>query len=530
MRQPNNTNFERMRFDAERQKLTDLEERSDKLRNMLEAQIEAAQNSNKVLMTENEALRKTFEAQIQSGNAKAEELEARCETLAALLAERTASEHQQYSEIKALSTALRSQAEAERASANAFEARCEALSETLRTQAETDVEVLNKVTLLQDQLRSDADRAREKASAIDVELTQLAQRIENADIASYSPERLRSFISPALTGALRQAGQDKPGELANTLAPHIIGTIKTEILNSEDELVEAIYPRMGLLIKLAIAKAMEDLNRKVDDALPFDRWIAALKGRLTGTPPIGWLLEDGTTFIVKEAMLIERQSGVLLAVERSTSDTLKDGNPDEDLMAGMIAALQGFASEAYGATGAGDLRRFSFTEDTVYLRGTPTQLMALRCSGIASPEIEARMDELLETALERMGNDTGDAALMLDDFNKPHDDNEGGVSGSKIMFGTLGIIALIVGLLWGHSAVTNAHEARRIATIEAVITDDMRLTAYPLAVTRQDRDSPFVISGLLPDRQSLDALKARLASSTATLNIELDIALVSGGN
>ena len=529
MRQPINPNFERMRLEAERQRLAELEERSSTLREMLEAQVEAAQQSNHALKAENSALKNALEAQANSGGAKAAELEARCEALAADLAERMAAERQQQAELKSLGASLRAQADVERETARALEARCEALAAQLTEQAETDAAAAEKLSTIHSSLTREAETAQGRAAKLETEIADLNGRLADADLASYDPERLRKFIAPALTGALRDAGHEDQDEMVSAIAPYIIGTVKTEILNSEDELVEAIQPRIGTLIRAAITQAVEDLNRKVDDALPVDRWIASAKGRLTGAPAAGWLLEDGNAFVVKEAMLIERQSGILLASERSTLDAGVTA-PDEDLMAGMIAALQGFASEAYGATGAGDLRRFSFTEDTVYLRGTPTKLLALRCSGVAPPEVESRVDDLLETALVRMRGDGGGDLLMLDDFNRAEPVDAGGASGSTIAGYALAAAAAVVALIWGHGFVNNAHETRWIASVEQAIAGDTRLTPYPLTVRRDENDAAIVVSGLVPDEAALKALEQRLDWNASPVPIKLDIALVSGAN
>lgn len=527
MRQPINPNFERMRLEAERQRLAELEERSGALREMMEAQVDAAQKSNDALKAENSALKNALEAQANSGGAKAAELEARYEALAADLAERLVAERQYKAELKSLHSSLKSQADVERATASELEARYEALTAQLDTQVESDKEAIQK---LRATFEADIKAAESKAAALESEISTLSGRLEDADLSSYEPERLRKFIAPVLTGALREAGHADRDEMSSAIAPYILGTVKSEILNSEDELVEAIQPRVGILIKMAMTQAIEDLNRKVDEAMPVDRWIAAAKGRLTGAPPAGWLLEDGNAFVVKEAMLIERQSGVLLASERSTLD-VSAASPDEDLMAGMIAALQGFASEAYGATGAGDLRRFSFTEDTVYLRGTPTKLLALRCSGVAPPEVEARVDELLETALERMlGEEGGDGVHLLDDFNTAGDTEPSGASGSTILAYALSGIVAVFALIWGHGAVTDAHESRWISSVEQAISGDARLSPYPLTVERDEEESAIVISGLVPDEAALRALEQRLDWSASPVPIILNIALVSGAN
>ena len=526
-----NPNFERMRAEAERQRLEALETQSAALTDMLRAQAEAARKDNDSLRTENAALRQAIDEQARSGSAKAADLEQRYEALGAQLVERLAAEKRQSADLDALNTSLKSQAETERATAAALEARCEALTVQLTSQAETDAEALAKLEELRAQLISEAEAANEKAQALEAEIGTLAGRVEEVDESFTQPERLRRAIAPVLSGALRDAGVEDHDPMASAIAPYIIDTIKSELLNSQDELVEAIHPRMGVLIAAAVSNAVAELNQKVDNALPIDRWMASAKGRLTGSPSAGWLLEDGNTFTVKEAMLIDRQSGVLLASERSVAEPGTE-NPDEDLMAGMIAALQGFASEAYGATGAGDLRRFSFTEDTVYLRGTPTKLLAVRCSGVAPPEIESRVDQLLETALDRLRDDgemTG-GMRMLDDFNSPIDPaNDDGPSASSIIGRTLAGVAAVVSLIWGQAAVNNAHESRWLASVERAVEGDHRLSPYPLDVAKEEGGEHFVVSGLLPDEAALVALNDRIEWSGSPIPVKLDVALVSGG-
>ena len=484
MRRPVNPNFERMRNEAERHRLEALETQSAALSDMLKAQAEIARKDNEVLRAENNALRQTISEHAKSGGEKTANLEERYEALGAQLVERVAADKRQDADLNALNESLSSQVETERSTTAALEA----------------------------------------------EIGALAGRVEEVDESLTQPERLRQAIAPILSGALRDAGVDDHDPMANAIAPYIIQTIKSELMNSQDELVEAIHPRLGVLIGAAVTNAVAELNRKVDNALPIDRWMASAKGRLTGSPSAGWLLENGSTFIVKEAMLIERQSGILLASERGAVDSDVE-NPDEDLMAGMIAALQGFASEAYGATGAGDLRRFSFTEDTVYLRGTPTKLLALRCSGVAPPEIEGRVDQLLETALERLQGDgewTG-GMRMLDGFDGQIDAaNDDGPSASAIIGRALAGVGAVIALVWGHGAVTNAHESRWFAAVQNAVEGDSRLSPYPLDVARHENGDSFIVSGLLPDEAALTALNDRIEWSGSPIPVTLDVALVTG--
>jgi len=295
-------------------------------------------------------------------------------------------------------------------------------------------------------------------------------------------------------------------------------------------LIEAIHPHLGVLISAAMKKTIEDLNRKVDEALPVDRWMASMKSRITGAPAAGWVLKGEQEFAVKDALLIDRHSGVLLASEQGPQD--QHDELDEDLIAGMIAALQGFASEAYGATGAGELRRFSFTEDTVYLRGTPTKILALRCSGVAPPEIEGKVDALLMAALERLRaeDDLPSEIFALEGLEPaPVFPVEAGPSASRMVGGGLAAAAAVAALVWGHGAVTDAHSERWVDAVAEAARADASLSAYPVTVAmdRDDRQTVSV-SGLLRDQAAFDALVERVGSAAVPLNVVYDIALIEG--
>lgn len=530
MRQPVNPSFERMRLEAERQRLAELEVQAETLAARLEEQTDAARRDRDALETQNRDLKQALDAQGQSGKSKTAELEARCAALDAELAARTAAAAEQKAELEALRQLLDVQVEAERATAAALEARCAALGDELEAQAQIDADAHAKLDELRTALSAEAGGAREKAAALAAQIESIDSRVTRVDESFSEPERLRSAIAPVLSGALRDAGQGGHDPMASAIAPYVVGTIRKEILNSEDELVEAIHPRLGVLITAAIAGAIEDLNRKVDEAVPIDRWMASIKGRLTGAPSAGFLLDSGETFMLKEAMLIERQSGVLLA--RELTEAAGDDGPDEDLMAGMIAALQGFAAEAYTATGAGDLRRVSLTTDTVYLRASPSKILAVRCSGVAPLEIERKIDALLVTALERLRDEDADPGkvLMLDDFNMPAAVEDDGVNASTIMGRGLGAIAATVACVWGSGAVQEAHEARWLASVEQAIAGDDRLGPFPLSAVQSPVDGSVRISGLLPDDAALDTLKQRLDWSAVPVPVTLDVALVSDTN
>lgn len=376
-----------------------------------------------------------------------------------------------------------------------------------------------------DRMRIEAELR--KLTALETELASLRERVgESSDVLA-DDTRLRAAVAPILSDAMREAGMEDHERMASAIAPYVVGTIHTEILNSQDELIEAIHPKLGVLIREAVANAVEELNRKVDEALPVDRWVAAAKARMTGAPAAGFMLNAQSRFAIREALLIERKSGELLAREHiGDADERSADELDEDLLASMIASLQQFATEAFGATGAGDLRRFSFTEDTVYLRTSPTKILAVRCNGVAPPEVEARIDNLLERALEE-ARSTGEysEALHLQEVYAEAPDKPD-ISASAILGRGLAAVATVILAFFAEGWIWGAHQARWATAVDEAVRADPVLEPYALRVELSGQGESVRVAGLLPDSEALERLKDRLGWVGSPLDIVFDIDVI----
>lgn len=81
-------------------------------------------------------------------------------------------------------------------------------------------------------------------------------------------ERLTESVAGIIDEALRRAEISKHSELSLSIAPLVVTTIKAELKNSQDEMVEALYPITGRLVKSYVASAIKDLtddmNRRLE--------------------------------------------------------------------------------------------------------------------------------------------------------------------------------------------------------------------------------------------------------------------------
>jgi F0F1-type ATP synthase membrane subunit b/b' len=132
----------------------------------------------------------------------------------------------------------------------------------------------------------------DRAARTEKSLHDLEEKVERSEIR-WNEAELRERVATILADTIREAGHTDHEALARAIAPHIIGTVRNEIGNAHPEIIEALSPRLGELIRAAVAKSVEDLQRQIDQAVPVDLWIATLKAkdpaRRSGVPGAGSL-------------------------------------------------------------------------------------------------------------------------------------------------------------------------------------------------------------------------------------------------
>ena len=178
------------------------------------------------------------------------------------------------------------------------------------------------------------------------------------------------------------------------MAPLVVTTIKAELKNSQDEMVEALYPITGRLVKAYVASAIKDLTEEMNRRLEQNPVMLRLQSLTTGRS-VGELALAGTQdFEILELFLIRRGSGELVAHWPEAA------SGREQLMSGVLAAVNAFANEAFAAD-EGALRQIDLGEEAVYLRGSQLYLLAAKCSGTAPKGVEQALDDAFLATIEK---------------------------------------------------------------------------------------------------------------------------------
>ncbi|MGI9421806.1 MAG: OmpA family protein [Hyphomicrobiaceae bacterium] len=332
-------------------------------------------------------------------------------------------------------------------------------------------------------------------------------------------ERFSTSVATVLDEALRVAEVDNHEEVARAMAPLVVQTIQFELRNSQDELVEVLYPITGRMVKAYVASAMSDLVRQLNRRVEQNGLMLRLRSMVSGRSVAELAITESQHLKVEELYLIRRGSGALVArwpaaTELSNSDVH---------MSGVLSAINDFASHAFQSDG-GNLRTFELDDFSVYLRASPMYLVAAKCRGVPPTGIDGIFDEEFLNLLTRLAEaeeTTGrQVAIGPPELAPLASEVEGRTSQIYVANETAGLafspfkallfliaVPLFAWLLW--SGYTSLQRQQVAGTARSIVDSFEQLRSYPIELDVGYRGRDITILGLVPD----EAFKARLTQS-----------------
>ncbi|NNC95771.1 MAG: cell envelope biogenesis protein OmpA [Chitinophagales bacterium] len=121
--------------------------------------------------------------------------------------------------------------------------------------------------------------------------------------------------------------------------------IKHQIKNSQDEVIEALYPIIGKLISRFIRSEFEKLREGIDqqmsEVVSTKKWKRKFRSWISGTKESDLLISEQHPPSIEEILIIQKDSGLLLG-SYSRNETV-----DQDMIAGMLTAIKAFVEDAF---------------------------------------------------------------------------------------------------------------------------------------------------------------------------------------
>ncbi len=361
----------------------------------------------------------------------------------------------------------------------------------------------------------------------------LSGRIDAVFDRAGTTERFQASVAAVLDGALRDAEVARHAEVAAAIAPLIVKTVKTEIHNSQDELVEVLYPATGRMVKAYVASAIKDLTDQINRQLTANPIMLRLNALTSGRSVGELAIADSQKLIVDDVFLIKRSTGELLGRWPAPTGTAAQDAADlsrDQVMSGVVTAINEFATEAFKAEGSA-LRQIDLGEALVYLRVSPTFLLVAKCSGSGPAGAEQIIDDEFLKLIDQHHSvldggagqpPTGDVTTMLQGVSGRlesriatwYDDQAVAGAGGKPLKIVLTLI-LVPLLFWLAWAAYGDYAARNVRAIAAnIVRANSEMRGYPHEFRVTDRGATLVVSGLVPTQavklSLIDQIKAVL--------------------
>ncbi len=217
------------------------------------------------------------------------------------------------------------------------------------------------------------------------ERKELAEKLEDLDDQLNSRDRLEEKVQPIL--------QDQQEHFKNNFpklfGPQITETISKQIKDSQDEVVEALYPIIGRMIKKYIASEIQKLSEKVDAqmelAFSWEGWKVRIKAWISGTPQSEAMMSQLIDPKIEEIFIIEKNSGLLMG------SFSKNQTVDQDMIAGMLTAIKAFVEDAF-AGGEQELDSIDYDNFKIVVKSFNSFFIAIVASGGMNAAFKDRID------------------------------------------------------------------------------------------------------------------------------------------
>jgi outer membrane protein OmpA-like peptidoglycan-associated protein len=361
-------------------------------------------------------------------------------------------------------------------------------------------------------------------------LADLNRRMDIVFERAGSTERFTSSVASVLDEALAQAEVERHNEVSHAIAPLIVQTIKTEIRGSQDELAEALYPSMGRMVSAYVISAIRDLMDEINRRLESNPFMLRLRSILTGRPVVELAFVEGQRLRVEELFLIRRGLGQLIG----HWPAINGPTAQDQRVSGILTAINEVANEAFDADKA-SLRRIDLGTSLIYLRASPTHLLAAKCRGVAPLSVERIIDEQFVEAVERLsavfngGTDPsapsravnyrlGELSASLEEAIAAQ---RAKLMPDRTMLSPAAVLVWAIGLLlagWIGWSVYAGYQTGKVRAIaEGVLAKEEALAGYPVHAVIEHRGQDVALSGLVPTTQAgqtaLTNLRAALPGS-----------------
>ncbi len=171
--------------------------------------------------------------------------------------------------------------------------------------------------------------------------------------------------------------------------------IDVRLKQSQDELINIIYPRLGLLIRKFIANEIKLIRERIDGQIERSPFAFLRRKRQTSAEILANTLQSS----IEEVYVISHESGLLLG-SASAGVTV-----DRDLVAGMLTAIKAFVEDAFKRTEE-ELQGIQYGSYQILIHNFYNYYIAVAIAGtLSDSESDLLTQNILEFAARELNRD-----------------------------------------------------------------------------------------------------------------------------
>jgi len=192
-------------------------------------------------------------------------------------------------------------------------------------------------------------------------------------------QKLEKNIGPIIEQRIDELRKKFPDEFG----PIITKTIRTQIEDSKDEMVDALYPIIGKLIKKYIQKEIELLVERIEKQMS-----STFRGNFFGgnKKEAQKAVRGAMAAELNDVFVIQNQSGLLIG------SYSKHKLVDRDMIAAMLTAIKQFVEDAF-SRGNQNLEWIEYETYKVYIITFKRISIACTLSGVPDREFKTRLED-----------------------------------------------------------------------------------------------------------------------------------------
>lgn len=231
------------------------------------------------------------------------------------------------------------------------------------------------------------------------EQKQLAQQVVELREDINTRQRLQQKVDPIIDEKLGYVREHFP----ELFGPALTQAIKQQIRDSREEVIDALYPIIGKLIKkylvVELTALSEKIDRQIEQAFSWDMWVAHIKAWASGRSLGKEIIVQAMAPALEEVFVIEQHSSLLLGSYSRQNIT------DRDMIAGMLTAIKGFVKETSAREGQ-NLEVVEYETYQILIKNFPTFYVAITVSGVVTTEYKQHLDDLVLEFVHEVLNPT----------------------------------------------------------------------------------------------------------------------------